>query len=55
MGCMGFSIAVISLVVEHSPDMWASIAVAMGLLSHRMWDLPRPGINLFPLHWQVDF
>lgn len=30
-GVHGLSLPVISLVVEHSPDMWASVAVAHGL------------------------
>ena len=41
---------------------WASLVVARGLsncgtwasLLRSVWDLPGPGSNLCPLHWQAD-
>ena len=43
------------LIVEHGLwGAWASVVVVHWLL-HRMWDLPRPGIEtVFNLHWQAD-
>lgn len=39
----------------HALGAWASVVVTYGLLFARdTWNLPRPGINPGPLHWQVD-
>lgn len=33
---------------------WGLLLVVHGLVPHGMWNIPRPGIELCPLHWQAD-
>ena len=45
--CIGFSLQWL-LVAEHGPQStWAQLLPGM-------WDLSRPGLNMCPLHWQID-